>query len=401
MKIYFDDAELDGQFQRTLYHAYERAADLGEAWATAARIKPGDYGSWYDEWTRTAETARAAAAQSEAGSHGTSAADAFLRASEYHRQAYFFVRHDLTDARLLAGYRVMRDCFRAAARLLPFPVEEVSIPYETTTLRGWLFLADDSGASRPTVLYPAGYDSSAEDGFPFAFAALRRGFDVLSFEGPGQGGVLYEQKLFFRPDFEAVLTPVVDWALGRPEIDGARLVLVGRSFAGYLAPRGATEEHRLAALVADPGQYDISAHMRQRMPADLLEQALADDPSVDEQLEPLRADPHGQEFYGARMAAHGTPTVREWLQALIEFTLEGRVDRISCPTLVTDGEGDFAGDQSDQLYQALTCPKQRRHFTEAEGAGGHCEGMGQQVWNQYTLDWIEDILRSVGKGSAS
>ena len=392
MKAYFDDAEFDGQFQRTLYHSYERAADLGEAFSTAARIKPGDYGSWYDEWSKTAETVRAAAAESQAGGRAVSAAEAFLRASEYHRQAYFFVRHDLDDPRLLAGYNAMRDCFRAAARLLPFPCEEVSIPFEQGALRGYLSLADDSGRDRPTVLYPAGYDSPAEDGSFFAFPALRRGFNVLSFEGPGQGGVLYEQRLFFRPDFEAVLTPVVDWALQRPEVAGDRLVLVGRSFGGFLAPRGASAEHRLAALVADPGQYDMGSRLRARTPADLFERALADDQSVDAELQPLLDDPHGQEYFGARMAAHGTPTVRQWYQALMLFSLEGRADQITCPTLVTDGEGDFAGEQSVQLYEALTCPKQRRHFTDAEGAGGHCEGMGQQVWNQYTFDWIEDTL---------
>jgi len=150
--------------------------------------------------------------------------------------------------------------------------------------------------------------------------------------------------------------------------------------------------------VADPGQYDLGARMRDRMPADLIAKVLANDTSVNDDFQPLLADPHGQEFYGARMAAHGTPTVREWIQALMSFILEGRADRITCPTLLTDGEGDFVGSQSDQLYEGLTCPKQRRHFTEAEGAGGHYEGMGQQVWNQYTFDWIEDTLGSARKG---
>ena len=42
-----------------------------------------------------------------------------------------------------------------------------------------------------------------------------------------------------------------------PEVDPDKIVLVGRSFGGYLAPRGAAGEPRLAAMIAYPGQYDI------------------------------------------------------------------------------------------------------------------------------------------------
>lgn len=43
MKLYFDDAEMDGQLQRSLIAANAGAADLGEVMATAAKITPGSY----------------------------------------------------------------------------------------------------------------------------------------------------------------------------------------------------------------------------------------------------------------------------------------------------------------------------------------------------------------------
>jgi hypothetical protein len=55
MRVFFDDDDLDGQFQRTLTHAYERAADLGEAFAAARRITPGDDQSWYGSGPRPRE----------------------------------------------------------------------------------------------------------------------------------------------------------------------------------------------------------------------------------------------------------------------------------------------------------------------------------------------------------
>ena len=128
--------------------------------------------------------------------------------------------------------------------------EAVRIPYDSTTLNGYLFTPDDAGEARPTVIFPCGYDSTAEAGWANVPAAVERGYNALVFEGPGQGDSLYTQRLFLRPDFEHVLNPVLDWLVTRPEAHPDALVLIGRSFAGYLAPRAACFDHRLAALVA-------------------------------------------------------------------------------------------------------------------------------------------------------
>ena len=392
MKVFFDADDLDGQFQRTLTHAYERGADLGEAFATAARITPGDDESWYREWSATAATARAAAGASRGAGRLQSATDAFLRACEYHRQAMFYLRGNLGDPRLIGAYSAMRSCFRQAIPGLPFHVEPVQIPYEATTLNGYLMTPRGPAVARPTVLFPAGYDSVAEEGHLYGASAIRRGYTVLAFEGPGQGGVLYEQGLHLRPDFEAVLTPVVDFALTRPEIDGNRLALLGRSFAGYLAPRGATAEHRIAALVCDPGQVNLGARVTERIPAPALELIQTNDPKADHLIAAVMAAPEARRTWWPRMAAHGTPTLREYLRTILEFTLEDQVRYITCPTLVTEGEGDFAGGQSQRLYELLTCPKTYRAFTEAEGTSGHMEGLGQQVWDGYVFDWLDATL---------
>ena len=391
MRVYFEEDDLDGQLQRTLTHSYERGADLGEALMTAWRITAGDDESWYREWSATAATAQAAGEASRKAGHVQSATDAFLRASEYHRQSLFYLRADLDDPRLLAAYQKMRNCFQSALPGLPYAAEPVSIPYEGTSLNAY-FAAADPSHPRPTIPFPAGYDSVAEEGLFHGAAALRRGYNVLTFEGPGQGGVLYEQRLYLRPDFETVMEPVVDFALQRPEVDPERLVLMGRSFAGYLAPRATTVEHRIAALVCDPGQVDMGARVKSRIPSPALEMIRAGDERVDEKLAPMLESPEAKRTWLPRMAAHGVHTLREYIAALLEYTLEDQASEITCATLITEGEGDFVGGQSQWLYDLLRCPKEFRQFSEAEGTGGHIEGLGQQIWNGFVFDWLDELL---------
>jgi dienelactone hydrolase len=394
MTRFIKDDDFDDQFARTLSAAASGCADLGEAFATADRIVPGDLDSWHREWARTAGEVRDEADDSVDAGHLASGSECFLRASEYYRQAFFYARDDLDSPVLLDSYAAHRASFLGALSALPFPAEAVAIPYQDTTLNGYLFRPDDGEGSRPTIIAPAGYDSTAESGYSFtAVDALRRGLNCLVFEGPGQGGVLYEQRLYFRPDFEAVLTPVVDWLVTQPGVDAAGLVLFGRSFAGYLAARGATGEHRIAALVCDPIRYDFAASARSRLGDDLWAQVEAADPAADALLDGLLADPRRANFYRSRMVAHGTPTAAGYLRELSRFSLAGLAGQIDCPTLALDAEGDPTSDGALDAFAAqLTTPVTTHQFTAAEGAGGHCEGLGQRRLERVVYDWIETVL---------
>src|SRR4029077_16454068 len=88
----------------------------------------------------------------------------------------------------------------------------------------------------------------------------------LTFDGAGQGYALWKQGLYFRPDWEKVITPVVDFALGRDTVDPRRIALLGVSQGGYWVPRAVAFEHRIAAAVADPGVMDVGTTMLDHLP---------------------------------------------------------------------------------------------------------------------------------------
>jgi pimeloyl-ACP methyl ester carboxylesterase len=387
------DADMDAQLARTLIGASMGACDLGEAMATAARVEPGRYDQWHDEWTATA--ARAEQAGDRAAERGLAAlaGPAYLRASEYRRQAYYFLRRDATAPAVRSAYVDHRDLFRRALPFLGTHAEPIVIPFDPVPLDGYLFRPDgDDPGPRPTVLFPDGFDSTCEEMYKYgAHAALAMGWNALTWDGPGQGGQLIEHGMTMRPDFEAVTNAVMDWVLGQPGVAPAAVAMVGRSLGGYLAPRGASGEPRLRALVCDPGQFDFTSRFVSMFSDDDWQRVLDADPTMDDQLEGFLGDPRSAEYYGSRMTAMGAESFGDWLRRLTRYSLAERAELITCPTLVTEGEGDFAS-QSRKLFDSLTCPKWYHGFTAAEGAGGHCEGMGQQLWRDEVCSWLSGQL---------
>ena len=384
------DAAFDDQLQRSLTAAVRGCADLGEIRVVASRIAAGDFDSWAREWRALAETVLAEGDASMSSDSTVAARRCYLRATEYYRQAFFFARDDLTRSDLLSDYHAHVSAFRAAVPLLPHEVTTMDLEHDGVAAAGYLLRPAGDSTARPTVLLPAGYDSTAEAGYAdSAVDVLEHGMNALVFEGPGQGGVLYDRGQVLRPDFEVALRPVVDWVLAQPGVDPTALVLLGRSFAGYLAPRGASAEPRVAALVCDPAQYDFGLALRAQLGEATWKRLEDHDSTLDADLAPLQADPQRRNDFACRMATHGVSTLSDYFRALAQFSLAGRAEHITCPTLALEAEGDFAGTgQLDLFARSVGGPVTTHHFSAAEGAGGHCEGLGQQRFDRVVHDWL-------------
>ena len=98
----------------------------------------------------------------------------------------------------------------------------------------------------------------------------------------------------------------------------------------------------------------------------------------------MLADPTARNGFEWRMTAHGVTTMSDYFRELCRYNLVGLADRVSMPALPLAGEGDFAGTGQLQTFaDALAAPVATHTFTVAEGAGGHCEGLGQDLLDQY------------------
>jgi pimeloyl-ACP methyl ester carboxylesterase len=397
MGLLLTDELFDAQAVRALAHAAYGGADLGECVATTTRITRTDAGMWFDEWFATAERVRAIAETSKTAGDEVSAREAFLRASNYYRTSGIFLMGSPVDERLVQSHRLQVETFRSAAALMSLPPEIIEIPYEDTTLPGYFFRSREDGIPRATVIVIDGYDGTVEElYFSSAVAALARGYNVLIFDGPGQGSMIVDRGIPFRPDWEAVVGPVVDYAVARSDVDPARIALIGWSFGGYLAPRAATVEHRVAACISDCGPYDLYDATLSRIPG-FLARAIPAGKGLrylllKRVLRGVTSKPSAGWALRRNLWVHEVDDPLDFIRLARDYTLKGREAQITCPTFVSAAETDDLSAGAHTLFSELTCAKEYSWFTTAEGAGAHCEMTGRTLFNQRAFDWLDGIL---------
>jgi len=228
---------------------------------------------------------------------------------------------------------------------------------------------------------------------------LERGYNCLAFEGPGQGGVIREQKIPFRFDWENVVTPVIDFLLENKEeysLKKESIALMGISLGGYLAARAAAFEHRLSACILYNGVYDGKEALESSFPPSLLKCIQdGDEKVVNTVIEILMETDSNIKFnikHG--MWTFGIDSPYELVKKSSAFTLKEIASNIRCPTLVLDAEKDdsFPG-QPQKVYDALTCPKKYTLFTIDEGAEEHCQSGAPSLSNQRIFDWLDEIFK--------
>lgn len=391
------DPILDQTLLFYLGQSWQNMTDIGECLATAATVEAGDPAAWSRAWHATAVRLERVADDCRDRGHRTSAGEAYLRAATYYTAALH--RHpDPAAPEVRAWAAAAVDCFGKAFARLDLPVEAALIPYEGTTLPGWFFRAPGGNGPAPTLIVQQGRDAWAEHCLGIALAAVKRGYNCLLFEGPGQGKVLRLQGLPFRPDWERVVSPVVDWVVARPDVDPARLGLVGLSMGGALVPRAAACEPRLKVCVANPGVVSWR---------DIVFGFIG---SFDPRLADLwRTDPAGFDAAIARLSRdvpllgwgiadtmwkHGAATPAAMMAALDAYTNDGLMDRIGCRVLLMDGEADDFS-QGAAMHAAMRGRADRIVFTAEDTGLQHCQVGALAVSNQRMFDWLDENLKPV------
>ncbi|MCB0705489.1 MAG: alpha/beta fold hydrolase [Saprospiraceae bacterium] len=166
-------------------------------------------------------------------------------AATYFRAAEFLIE-PTNPAKLPAYDRFIKTFDQAFAEE---KVDRVKIPYANSYLSG-LKIDSRKGKSKGTILACGGFDSFIEEFYCMWAYFAEQGYDVIAFEGPGQGGTLRKYKLPFDHDWEKPTAAVLDFY----QIKEA--TLIGVSMGGYWAIRAGAYEKRITRIVAFPPVYD-------------------------------------------------------------------------------------------------------------------------------------------------
>ncbi len=327
------------------------------------------------EWVKMADKLSGLADEDEAKGRLFSAGDKLKRAALYYQTAERMQGHGHPGR--AETYAKALDAFSRGTRFARDPVERVTIPYEGKELAALWVPAQGEGP-RPAVVYCNGLDSTKEllwtSWLPNALA--KRGIACLCVDQPGTGEALRLQDLPATHESERWAAPWVDWLERQPTVDAARLGMTGISLGGYFAPRAVAFEPRFAAGAVWGANHDWAEVQQKRL-----------------RREGENPVPH---YWQHVMWVFGAKDMDEFHARSKGMTLDGVMERIRIPFLVTHGEQDrqiplaYAHRSFDQLTGSPD--RELKIFTPREGGVEHVGADNMSFGREYIADWFAEKL---------
>ena len=368
------DVSMNFQMNR-LYGSVGESEMLAEMRTVAPRIST--YADWKREFVALAESA------SKSGH--------LLRSGFYWRSAEFFMMIDDPDR------KTAREKFLAAIRSVYGAElgERYSVPYTDGKISGFLtaYRFRRSRVKGTIVLF-GGFDSYTEELTAVLVYLRDAGYDVIAFEGPGQGGALEESGLAMTAEWHKPVSAVLD------HFNLERVALMGMSLGGCLVMRAAAFEPRVERVIA----YDVLTSFQEVN----LGQTRPGIRGVLKTLLRLRArtivnwlvgrvaKTNPVVEWGIQQGMHvtGTNSAFEYLQSVAQFETTDVSASISQDVLLLAGSEDHYvpveqwHDQIRMLSNARSITA--RLFTRSEHAQNHCQVGNFGLALRTIVNWLDE-----------
>ncbi|MBU0498170.1 MAG: alpha/beta hydrolase [Candidatus Thermoplasmatota archaeon] len=128
-------------------------------------------------------------------------------------------------------------------------IQRFKIPYDNTFLPA-LYVPANTHEKKGTILMHGGFDSFIEEFYAMMQIFSDNGYDVIAFEGPGQGGARRTYGLAWDEKWEKPTKAVLDFF----NLDN--VTIYGISMGGHLSLRAAAFEPRIKRVVTSGGALD-------------------------------------------------------------------------------------------------------------------------------------------------
>jgi dienelactone hydrolase len=321
----------------------------------------------------------ALAAEDEERGRNFSAGRKLQRASLYYIIAERMQGHGAPARK--TTFEKAQDSFRRAMTLGRENCERVEIPYHDAFIPGLVTRAEGANGRGPWVLYVNGLDSFKEllywSGLPQALA--RRGVSTICIDQPGTGEALRTLGLHATHATEQWATPVYEWLARRADVDPKRVGMVGVSLGGYFVPRAVAFEPRFAAGAVWGANHDWAEVQQKRL-----------------RREGEKPVPH---YWRHVQWVFGAKDMDDFLEKSKGMNLDGVVEKIRVPFLVTHGERDrqIGLEYAHRTYEQLVnAPKKElKIFTDREGGVEHVGVDNMSYGRDYIADFFAETLGGI------
>jgi dienelactone hydrolase len=363
--------------------ALEMGARIGEIEVMCAPLQeaakaPDAAGTqaFRETWVRMADRLCLLAEEDRSRGRLLSAGEKLGRAASYLITAERLQAHGAPGR--VALYQRVLELFAQGVKLAGDNCERVEIPYEGGHLAALYVRAEGVAGRAPILVQVNGLDSTKEMKYRVGLPAwlAKRGVASLVVDQPGTGEALRLHGLTARHDSEHWASPIVDWLETRDDVDPQRIGMEGVSLGGYFCPRAVAFEPRLACGVAWGANHDWRDVQKRRLEKE------GDFPV-----------PH----YWAHVCwVWGARDVGEFMKIAENVHLDGVVERIRVPFLVTHGEKDsqIPLKWAQRTYEQLVNSPRRelKVFTEREGGVQHASFDNSINAGHYIADWVAETL---------
>jgi pimeloyl-ACP methyl ester carboxylesterase len=365
--------------------ALESGAQIGEIdemcrplREAAARGEDAGTADFFSTWVAMADKLAELAREDEAKGRNFSAAAKLQRAALYYQTAERMQAHGFAPRRQI--FEKGQIAFRTAMKLGREKYERIEIPYEGRVIPGFAVWANEPGQRAPVIVFINGLDSSKEMLYWTGLSRelARRGISTVHIDQPGSGEALRVHELIATFDSERWASKVVDALEGRPEVDPKRIGLAGISLGGYYAPRAVAFEPRFALGAVWGANHNWGEMQRRRL-------AREGDRPVPHYWE------HVQWVWGAK-------TMEEFMKISSAANLDGVLDRIRVPFLITHGANDrqipvaYAERSFEQLVNS---PKRELKIFDARTGGvEHVSVDNMSYGRSFIADWIAETFHT-------
>ena len=327
------------------------------------------------QWAAMGEKLLELAAEDEAKGRAFSASNKLERATLYLLVAERMQAHG-SDGRK-ETYARARAAFDRSTMLGKINRERVVIGLPDGTMPA-LYTRAPGDEPRPVVVYCNGLDSCKELLYWTRLPAelARRGISTLCVDQPGSGESLRLQGLPVDPHSEGWASKAVDWLEAQDEVDPRRIGMTGISLGGHFAPRAVAYEPRIASGAVWGANHNWREVQDRRI--------------AREGENPV---PH---YWAHVFWAFGARDMDDFLEKSKDMNLNGHMDRIKVPFLVTHGAKDrqISVDYADDLYdQLINSPRREKViFTAREGGVEHVGADNMSYGRDLISDWFAETL---------